>query len=96
MRGITVCSDHEIRLSQYADDLILFLDNQSESINGAINEINTFTSMSGLKLNVAKTKCLPIGKNNNSLQVNSYGIEYVEELKILGIIFNRNNDNNND
>ena len=37
--------------------------------------------------------CRKCCKNPLHLQVNSYGIEYVEELKILGIIFNRNNDN---
>ena len=93
IRGINVSHDNEIRLSQYADDLIVFLNDQSGSIDGAIHEIQIFTSMSGLKINTNKTKCLPIGKKSNTLQMNSHGIQYVEELKILGITFNRNNEN---
>ena len=93
IRGINVSHDNEIRLSQYADDLIVFLNDQSGSIDGAIHEIQIFTSMSGLKINTNKTKCLPIGKKSNTLQMNSHGMQYVEELKILGITFNRNNEN---
>ena len=92
MRGIALPHNQEIRVSQYADDLIVFLDDQSESINGVINEIKTFTSMSGLKLNVTKTKCLPIGVNHNNPSVNTHGIEYVKNMEILGITFNQNNN----
>ena len=93
IRGISVSSECEIRLSQYADDLIVFLDNRTEYVTGAIKEIQTFTLMSGLKMNIDKTKCLPIGKRINSMPPNLEGIEYVEELKILGLTFSRNNDN---
>ena len=92
MRGITVSPGTEIRLSQYADDLIVFLDSRSESLNGAVKEIQTFTSMSGLKININKTKCLPIGMNRNSTLENAHGIKYVQEMKILGITFNSNNN----
>ena len=91
VRGVCVSNFEEIRLSQYADDLIIFLDDIPGNIDNAINEIQTFTTMSGLKLNVEKTKCLQIGKGSNSVQPNLHRIEYVKELKILGITFNGNN-----
>ena len=91
IRGITMPPGEEIRLSQYADDLIIFLDNQPGAIDDAIQEIQTFSVASGLKLNIEKTKCLPIGANTEPIQPNSNGIECVDELRILGITFNRNN-----
>ena len=92
MRGIRLPNDNEIRLSQYADDLIVFLNDHPGSIDEAIEEIKEFTSISGLRLNTNKTKCLPVGRPSNSLQLNMHGIKYVEELKILGITFNRSNE----
>ena len=93
MSGITVRNNIEVRLSQYADDLIIFLDDQPKSISGAISEIKEFSSISGLHLNVDKTKCLPIGVDSRPPQAPScHKIQYVNELKILGITFNRNNE----
>jgi len=91
IRGITLYNEVEMRLSQYADDLILFLD-EPESVTGAISEIEKFSSTSGLKLNVEKTKCLPIGNHLNCRQGNLPQIQCVKELKILGISFSANNE----
>ena len=49
MQGITLSTNNEIRLSQYADGLILFLDGRPQTSSGAIHEIQTLTSFSGLK-----------------------------------------------
>ena len=92
MRGIELSPGQEIRVSQYADDLIVFVDGKGESIKGVVTEIKTFTSVSGLNLNINKTKCMPIGAVNDNAPVNDTGIEYVKELKILGLTFNRNNN----
>ena len=71
IRGITLYNDTEVRLSQYADDLILFLDNKPQTITSAISEIKTFSSLSGLQLNVDKTKCLPIGTHSANIQAHT-------------------------
>ena len=61
--GITLHNGIKVRLSQYADDSILFLDGKLEIIANAISEIKKFSSVSGLQLNIDKTKCLPIGSH---------------------------------
>ena len=90
--GIKLYNEVEVRLSQYADDLILFLDKRPQSITRAISEISTYSSLSGLKLNVEKTKCLSIGLHSNANPVDSNEVQYVNELKILGIVFKNNNE----
>ena len=90
IQGIRVQSK-EIRLSQYADDLIIFLDNQPQAVNNAIAEIQTFSKSSGLHLNVEKTKCLPIGVPTTNIGQDSLRIQYVNELNVLGIIFQKDN-----
>ena len=50
-----------------------------------------FSEMSGLKLNVEKTSCMPIGDTENSNIVNNYNIKWVDEMKILGVLFSRYN-----
>ena len=54
IRGITMPPGEAIRLSQYPDDLIIFLDDQPGAIDGAIQEIQTFLAVSGLELNIEK------------------------------------------
>ena len=85
IKGIKI-NNAELRLSQYADDLIIFLSNQSQSINNIIPAVQEYSSVSGLHLNVDKTKCLQIGTPTHS-QENVHTIQYVNELKILGISF---------
>ena len=71
----------------------LVLTSSQISINDEINEIKTFfVDCHGLKLNVTKTKCRPIGVNHNNPPVNTHGIEYVKNMKILGITFDQNNN----
>ena len=50
IRGITL-NGKEIKLSQYADDTTLILDGSEESLLEALNLIESFGNISGLKLN---------------------------------------------
>ena len=59
--GIKINPSTEIRLSQYADDTIIFLDGSKNSILGVVEELSEFSMQSGLKLNWEKTSCMPIG-----------------------------------
>ena len=96
MSGIRITTNTEIRISQYADDTIIFLDGSEQSLRGATEELTTFSAQSGLKLNWDKTSCLSLSpltppcESNNNL-VNR--LKWVDEIKILGIQFKQNINN---
>ena len=90
--GIKLAENNEVRLSQYADDTVLFLKNSSDCLNGALQELKTFSEVSGLRLNIDKTSCLQIGRPNQQLCQNNHSVKFVTHMKILGISFTNNND----
>ena len=91
IRGITVAPEVEVRISQYADDLIVFSQADFMSIKAVLNEVETFSQYSGLRINVEKTKCLRIGPHVNTLCLDELGVQTVCELKVLGVIYNSSN-----
>ena len=93
LKGINITPRKEIRISQYADDTILFLDGTTESLKGAINELSKFANISGLKVNLSKTSCLPIGSLTRNQLPTNIGMQIVDELKVLGITISTNIDN---
>ena len=60
IKGISV-NNSEIKISQYADDTTFILNGTSESLSATLQTIETFGSMSGLRLNSKKTEALWIG-----------------------------------
>ncbi len=73
-----------IKLTQYADDTCLFLRDQDD-IKHALRNINIFSQISGLKLNLTKTEGLSLGRNFQMKQ-NSDGIKWPDEpIRYLGI-----------
>ena len=93
LTGINVDRTNEVRISQYADDTVLFLNNSPTCLKGALQELKAFSEVSGLRLNIEKSSCMQIGNTNQQHRVNDHGIRWVNSLKILGITFT--NDNNN-
>ena len=96
LTGINMSENTEIRISQYADDTILFLDGSERSLNGIIEELTAFSKQSGLKLNWEKTACLPLGRLNppDEFDINvMHKFKWVREIKILGILFKANISN---
>ena len=91
--GIRLSENCEVRISQYADDTILFLNDTPSSVKAALSELNVFSDMSGLKLNVEKTSCLPIGGDSQKSRNETFGLKWVQELRILGVMFSTNNEN---
>ena len=90
LTGIKLNTATEVRISQYADDTILFLENSIRSLNGAAEELALFSAHSGLKLNWRKTSCLPINCQIHQRLLESNiakSVKWVNELKILGIHF---------
>ena len=90
LRGIGINANTEVRISQYADDTILFLDGSRRSLCGAAEELDEFSKQSGLKLNWEKTSCLPLG-SLRPFDITTHplvsNIKWVSEIKILGIYF---------
>ena len=63
--GINI-NGQEFRLSQYADDTQLFLDGTEQSLKETLNVLKLFFLMSGLKINVEKTRAIWIGSLSHS------------------------------
>ena len=59
-KGITV-NNTEIKICQYADDTTLILNGNQESLSAALNTIENFGNVSGLRLDDKKTEALWIG-----------------------------------
>ena len=91
--GIQIDRNNEVKISQYADDTILFLDGTERSITGAIEELNKFGLQSGLKINREKTCCMTIGTLRDEQVNTELNMNFVKKLKILGIIVDRDMTN---
>ena len=89
IKGI-VLNDREYKLSQYADDTQVFLDGTEISLRHTLETLNAFYLMSGLKLNIDKTKAIWIGatSKSNSRLCRDYNLDWNQEpIKILGVTF---------
>ena len=62
IKRIKIGSD-EFKISQFANDTTLFLDGSESSLQYTLNVLEIFGSLSGLKMNLSKTRMLWIGKN---------------------------------
>ena len=71
----------------------MFLRPDTNSLLGALHEIRAFSRVSGLCINENKTKCMSVGQCEqvDINFMNALGITFVDEIKILGIIFNNDN-----
>ena len=88
-KGIKI-GKKEFKLSQFADDTTIFLDGSQESLQAALNIIETFGSFSGLKMNKTKTKVIWIGKRKHTkdkLSVNATLDWGTTQFDLLGIRF---------
>ena len=88
IRGFNIAEDDEhvndIKIVQHADDCTLPLRDEL-SMEVAIGEINKFSNVSGMKLNVSKTECVLLGKLKNR-NVNTFGVKINTTcLKTLGV-----------
>ena len=65
--GITI-DGNEFILTQFADDTTLFLDGSQESLQAALNILEIYGSISGLKVNTEKTKLVWLGPKRATLE----------------------------
>ncbi len=92
VKGIEI-DQTEYLLSQFADDTTLLLDGSLHSLQAALNTLEVFGTMSGLKMNKEKTKVIWLGRKRFSkekLQV-ALDLNWGEsEFDLLGLRYNVN------
>lgn len=85
LKGHDYGKNRKVKISQYADDAMLFLNNKTE-ICSALTIISEFGQMAGIKLNLDKCEGMWIGKHKNK-QANCklFGIKWPKVMRCLGI-----------
>ena len=87
--GIKI-NNKESKLSQYADDTEIFLDGTEISLKETLRTLDIFYLMSGLKINVEKTKAVWIGSMSHSANTlcKTHKLDWSQgQFKILGVNF---------
>jgi exonuclease III len=93
IKGIKI-GEIEHKITQFADDTTLFLDDDENSLRETKNLFHWFYSISGLKINYDKTNLVWIGsmKESDRRFCKENNIQWIhkESFTILGITFNTN------
>ena len=92
IKGISI-GNLNIKVSQFADDTTLILDGTIKSFETAMNTLEIFGSISGLKVNTEKTQIVWIGKKKLSKEKIVYKNQILKtatDFKLLGIHFSLN------
>ena len=82
-KGISLPNSQEVKLSQFADDTTLIL-SDIDSLKASLHHINTSGEISGLKLNVTKTKPMWIGSKKECKNKIMNFASRREPIKVLG------------
>ena len=80
----------EYKLTQFADDTTLILDGQLNSLQAALNILEIFGNISGLRMNKEKTKVIWLGRKKHSKEKLKVSVQLdwgCERFKLLGITF---------
>ena len=80
----------EVKLLQYADDTVIFLNGSDKSLKSTLDLLFQFSKYSGLKPNILKTKAIWIGSKSNCNETicSEYNIQWENgPFTILGITF---------
>ena len=83
-------NEMEIKISQYADDTTFFLDGSKSSFENCIELVTQFGDMSGLKLNMDKTKVIWFGCPRPPEIIYSPELNFIwnpRSFKVLGVQF---------
>lgn len=90
-KGIPLPNHQEVKISQFADDTTLIM-SDTNSLKAALQTVDNFGTVSGLKLNLKKTKAMWI---SSSKQKNIKILEFSvtkDPIKILGTYLSHNPD----
>ena len=89
-----IFNENEIRLSQYADDTLIYLNANEKNLSNCLDILSTYSKISGLKINVNKSKIVRLGDFNGTL-CSHLGLEWVDDvISYLGIQIPVNNVSN--
>jgi hypothetical protein len=87
VKGIKI-NQIEYKLSQYADDTCLYMENQ-ESLRIALHIFESFTVCSGLKINKDKSEAIWIGSSSN-FRHKPFNLKWAKGANYLGIYIANN------
>ena len=77
--------DEAVKIAQYADDSILFLNDKNEMCF-ALNILEVFGSLSGLIINIEKCEWLWLGGSKHlQIKCNLLGIKWPKQFRCLEI-----------
>ena len=83
IQGITY-GTKEDRANTYADDTTFFMLRTENNLRNTMKILNDFSSLSGLQCNIEKTKCIPVGGNNNKI-CPDINLEWASSFTLLGL-----------
>ena len=87
IKGIQIGKE-EVKLSLFADDMILYIENPKETIRKLLELISKFSNIAGYKVNTKKSFVLPYTNNEKSERKIKESIPYTfatKRIKYLGI-----------
>ena len=82
----------------FADDVGAAIKNSIESINGIFSEYESFSRVSGIKINETKTEIMPLNREIalGTVDAFCYGkaikLDMVDSIKICGVVFSNNEE----
>ena len=59
IKGIQIGRE-EVKLSLYADDMLLYIENPKDSTQKLLELINEFSKVEGYKINIQKSVCISV------------------------------------
>ena len=74
INGVQVGSDKHL-ITQFADDTTITVDGSEKSLLSALNNIEIFGAVSGLKMDTSKTKLIWIGSKEIFRRKNKYKLQ---------------------
>jgi hypothetical protein len=92
VKGLTI-DEKTFLISQYADDTTLFLHPEENSLREIVKIFDSFSKVSGLKMNIDKTEVLPIGslRNTDITMCNDLRLNWTKgPVRILGVLTTAN------
>jgi len=95
LNGINIGKfNKHIKISQYADDGILYL-NDANEVYTSLNILHEFGYIAGPLLNVNKCEAMQIGAvDRNNRHRNLFGLKWKSSIRCLGIFVGHNNEDN--
>ena len=89
IKGIMV-HNKEVKISLYADDTTIYIKAERDSMCGVMRVLDWFKKISGLGVNIEKTKVIKIGRSRDRSIAweGKYNLKWTDEFEVLGISYN--------